>query len=195
MSALANPPTSVSTTPPPPRTAQEFAERYGGQRAEFLFGKVVMLPMPFQQHGKLCFTAAYLLGTHVVPNDLGHITTNDSFVKGPMKDDPEKVRGADVCYFSYDRVPKGEFPGGLLNVSPDLIIEVRSPTDSWTLVFTKVGEYLTNGVRAVVVIDVDSRSASVYRPTVRQQVFEADGTLTLPDIFPGFAVPVERFFA
>jgi Uma2 family endonuclease len=194
MTALITPPVQPPAPNPPPRTAEEFAERYAGQRAEFLFGKVVFPPMPFQQHRKMCFNAAYLLGTHVVPNDLGHITTNDSFVKVPMRDDPEKVRGADVCYFSYERVPKGDFPGGLLDISPDLIVEVKSPSDTWTLVFTKVGEYLTNGVRVVVVIDVDSRSASVYRPTERQQIVEQNETLTLPDVLPGFAVPVANFF-
>lgn len=33
-------------------TAEEFAERYAGQRVELVKGQVVELPMPFWKHGK-----------------------------------------------------------------------------------------------------------------------------------------------
>lgn len=50
------------------------------------------------------------------------------------------------------------------------------------------------GVQVVVILDPPTESASVYRPGTRQDIFEKDQTLTLPDVLPGFAVPVARFF-
>ena len=104
------------------------------------------------------------------------------------------MRGADICYFSYERLPRGEMPDGLLSVSPDLIIEVRSPSQGWDEMLTKVAEYLSVDVRAVIVLDMNVRSAAIYRKDEFQQVFDNGDDLTLPDILPGFSVPVRKFF-
>ena len=135
---------------------------------------------------------AFYLSQHVIGKDLGHITINDSFVK--TQSDPDRVRGADVCYFSYERLAKGPMPGGLLAVSPDLVIEIRSPSNGWNDIFIKVGEYLSVGVRAVIVVDMDTSSASVYRKDEFQQIFDNGDDLMIPDVLPGFAVPVRKFF-
>jgi Uma2 family endonuclease len=187
----------ISATIPLTRmTGDEFARQFAGRQAELIDGIPVELPMPQQQHGKVCYRIAMAIGMVVDANDLGHVTTNDSFVRVPTKDDSERVRGADVCYFSYDRLPKGEMPPGLLQVAPNLIVEVRSPSDAWSVIFTKVGEYLGAGVTAVLVLDPETRSASIFRNDVRnpQQRLTGEDELTFLDILPGFAVPVKRLF-
>ena len=183
---------TLPTAPPALLTADEFARRYGGQYVELVDGVVKELHVPFQEHGKVCNWASFFVTQHVVSNDLGHVTTNDSFVK--TTSDPDRVRGADVCFFSYERLPKGPMPSGLLNVAPDLVVEVRSPSDGWNDVFIKVGEYLSAGVRAVVVLDMTTRSASVYRKDEFQQIFDNGDSLVIPDVLPGFTAPVAKFF-
>jgi Uma2 family endonuclease len=186
----------IAATQPPTATplvsANEFARRYAGEHAELVDGVVRELPVPQQKHGKVCYRAATTFGAFINAADLGHVTTNDSFVK--TADEPDRVRGADVCFFSYERLPKGELPEGLLPVAPDLVIEVRSPSERWNSVFTKVGEYLSVGVRAVVIIDMATRSASVYRNDEFQQVFDNGDELTISDVLPGFSVAVRKFF-
>ena len=196
MSAVLTPPPMPPAAPSKRMTLQEFSDRHGGDSVEFIDGHVVELPMSHPRHGKTCARATFLLMLHVDAQDLGHICTNDPFVKVPTKYDPTRVRGADVCFFSYARVPKGPMPDGLLNVSPELVIEARSPSDTWTEVFTKVGEYLANAVLVVIVLDIDSRTASVYRAAVPNQLILKDtDTLSLPDVLPGWSVPVASFFA
>ena len=173
-------------------TAEEFAEQYEGQRVELVKGRVVETHRPSLRHGKTCCLVAYSLGQHVVPSDLGHVMTNDSWIV--VEHDPDTVRGSDVCFFSYSRLPKGKIPDGLIEAVPELVFEVRSPSDRWAKVMAKVLEYLTAGVQAVVVIDPKSESASVFRPDERQTTFEADEVLVLPDVLPDFSVPVRAFF-
>lgn len=72
---------------------------------------------------------------------------------------------------------------------------MRSPTDRWNDVFIKVGEYLTAGVRVVVVLDPATTSASVYRIDELQQIFHNSDQLTLTDLLAGFSVEVNRLFA
>jgi Uma2 family endonuclease len=148
--------------------------------------------MPSLKHGKQCATIARLLGNHIAEKGLGHVMTNDSFVK--TLTNPDTVRGADVCYFSYERLPRGAVPEGVLPAAPDLVVEVRSPSESWSETFTKVGEYLGAGVRVVIVLDAASASASVYRAAVLQQIFHNSDELVVPDVLPGFAVVVSRLF-
>jgi Uma2 family endonuclease len=173
-------------------TAEEFARRYSHLRAELVKGVVKELSMPFPKHGKVCPTIARLMGNHVAEKDVGHVMTNDSFVK--TRTNPDTVRGADVCFYGYERLPKGDVPEGLLPTVPDLVVEVRSPSDNWSEIFTKVGEYLGAGVRAVIVLDAATTSASVYRPQELQQIFHNGDELVVPEILPGFAVPVRRLF-
>jgi Uma2 family endonuclease len=194
MSAVLTPTSPATPFPTPRMTADEFAARHAGDRVEFLFGRVVELPMPQRKHGMVANMTAFYLTQHVIANGIGRVATHDSFVRVPTTDDPTKVRGADICYFSYARVPKGVELDSRMDVSPELIVEVKSPSDLWTEVFTKVEEYLANGVLAVVVLDPDRRTASVCRPGVDQQDFGAADTLVLPDVLPGFAVPVARLF-
>lgn len=186
----------TTATPPASQptllTADEFARRYGGQYVELVDGVVKELPVPFQEHGTVCFKAAFALGTHVVANDLGYLTTNDSFVV--TRSNPDRVRGADVCFFSYDRLPKGPMPEGLFDIAPDLIVEVRSPSDGWNDIFIKVGEYLSAGVRAVVVLDMTTATASIYRKDEFQQIFDNGDDRVIPDVLPGFSAPVRKFF-
>ena len=99
-----------------------------------------------------------------------------------------------MAYFSYARTPKGTAADGASVTPPDLAVEVRSPSDLWTDIFAKVGEYLAVGVSAVVVIDEAGRTASVYRPGGGQEIFTDADTLSVPEVLPGFAVPVARLF-
>lgn len=182
-------------------TAAEFLKKYGHcSGVELVRGRVVWngreaaperegAGMAKFRHGVISQNAARLLGDFVRANDLGWVAINDTFV--PVG--PDTVRGADVLYVSYARVPKGDPPEDLA-VPPELVIEVRSPTDRWTELMGKMLEYLAAGVDVVVILDPKTRSASVYRGEDRQDIFESTDELTIPDVLPGFAVPVARFF-
>jgi Uma2 family endonuclease len=95
---------------------------------------------------------------------------------------------------SYTKLPPGLSPEGVLEVAPELVIEVRSPSDLWTDALGKMLDYLQIGVPVVVILDPKTESASVFRSGTRQETFEKNQTLTLPDVLPGFEVPVARFF-
>jgi Uma2 family endonuclease len=182
----------VPMAPASPRLSiDEFTARHAGQRVELVKGIVKELPMTGTRHGYICTLIAAQLFQHVVSNKLGRVMSNDTWVVTG----PDSVRGGDVIYCSFDRLPPGDLPDGPLSVPPELVVEVRSPSDRWSDIFTKVGEYLRIGVNAVVVLDPATESASVYRPDVLQQIFRKTDTLTLPDVLPGFAVPVAQLFA
>jgi Uma2 family endonuclease len=174
-------------------TAEEFGLRYSGQHVEYINGEVKEIPMAGGRHGKVCGWAAFYLMQHAA--GLGHIFINDTFVKVPTKDDPERVYGPDIFFVSYDRLPKdADVPVGTVAVVPNLVIEVRSPTDTWTQVFGKVVDYLAIGVPVAVLIDSPTRTVSVYGEAFGQRMFGHADILTFPEVLPGFSVPVAKFF-
>jgi Uma2 family endonuclease len=183
-------------------TAAEFLEQYGHRSGvELVRGRVMWKnrpitsseerPMRRFRHGVVSYRAVRAISDFVEANRLGWIAINDTFVR--TESDPDSVRGADVLFVSFTRLSPGETPDDL-TVPPDLVLEVRSPTDRWNAVFIKVGEYLRAGVKVVLVVDPGSRTVSAYRDDGGQQTFRDTDELTIPDVLPGFAVPVARLF-
>jgi len=189
MSAVIRP-----SAPPtvPLLTAEEFVKRYPKHWVELVDGVVKGVTMPGFEHGMVVLTAARLIGNYVADHSLGRVVSNDTYFV--TRRDPYTVRGMDVAYVSYARLPKGPVPRGALEVAPELVVEVRSPSDAWTDVFAKVEEYIAAGVGVVIVLDPEKRSVSACRPNVNQEDFQAGDMLTIPDVLPGFAVEVARLF-
>jgi Uma2 family endonuclease len=103
------------------------------------------------------------------------------------------VRGPDVAFYSYSRVPRGPLPTGYWS-SPELVFEVRSPSDRWKAITVKAGEYLAAGVLVVCVLDPDTRTICIYTENDSPSKKTEDDELTLPEVFPDFRVPVRQFF-
>jgi Uma2 family endonuclease len=74
-----------------------------------------------------------------------------------------------------------------MDLAPDLVVEVLSPTDRARGVREKVADWLRAGTRLVWVIDPANRSVTVYRSREDfQQISERD-TLDGGEVVPGFS--------
>jgi Uma2 family endonuclease len=185
----------TTTTPAAgPMTAAEFVVRHGHESGvELVRGYVRRMPMPGGRHGEVCVNATLVIGEFVKSRGLGRVMSNDTFVRTTT--DPDTYRGADVLFLSHRRWPADRpVPDGPLEVPPELVVEVKSPSDRRGEIRTKVGEYESVGVDVVVVLDPDLAVATVYRGEELPQRFHNGDEFTLPDVLPGFAVPVARFF-
>jgi Uma2 family endonuclease len=173
-------------------TADEFWALPESRRPmELVRGRIESMNVPGPRHGQMCGRAVQIFMNFVDENQLGHVLCNDSGVI--TEHDPDTVRGTDVCFYSFSRLPKGPLPAKYVGVVPELVVEVRSPDDRWKRILKKVSEYLEAGVTTVCVLDPKSETAHVYSDDDEQKL-NADDTLTFPDILPGFSVPVRRFF-
>lgn len=186
-------PTHAPPAGPDLLTLEEFLARHSGDYVELIDGKVVPIPMPTFEHGRVCSRADRAFGGFIEAHDLGEACSNDTFVL--VQRDPPRVRGADFAYWPKDRVPPGK-PPGVLPEPPALCVEVVSPTNTWDEIFTKTAEYHAAGVTAVVVLDPDTKIAAVYRKLNGDDhdEFKVGEVLTVPDVLPGFAVPVAKLF-
>lgn len=181
---------------PPPRllTADEYTRLPDdGRKTELVKGRIVEVPPTYPFHGFVCGRIYKYLERFVEANNLGRVMTNDSGVL--TERNPDTLRGADVCYYSFKRLPPGPLPEGqYFTVAPDLVFEVLSPSDRWPKVMEKVSEYLEVGVTVVCVVIPSDRTAVVYRNDPKPEPFAADADLVLPDVLPGLRVPLRHFF-
>jgi Uma2 family endonuclease len=177
---------------PPQMTVDQFFKLHGHEsNVELVRGQVVRYPMPGAKHGQVCLNAGLVFGQFIRESKLGRAMSNDTLIRIS----PDTARGADVCYVSYEKLPREQkLPDGVLEIAPDLVIEVRSPSDLWTDALGKMLDYIRIGVPVVVILDPKTESASVFRSGTRQQTFEKDQVLSIPDVLPGFEAPVARFF-
>jgi Uma2 family endonuclease len=173
-------------------SAEDFARLHERDRVELVAGVVEEQPMPFPLHGQVCFRFSVQLGIYLAANDIGHGFGNDSFIR--TRRNPDSVRGADVMFVSYARLPRGRVPAGLLDVVPELVVEVCSPSDRVGAVEAKASEYLAAGVSVVVVLDPDIASATLFRANELPVTLHNGAVLTIPDVLPGFSVPLHRLF-
>jgi len=147
--------------------------------------------MVWFRHGVIHYRAVRVFSDFIEPNKLGWLAINNTFVKTLA--DPPTVHGADLWFVKHTRLPAGQAPDDL-SLPPDLVVVVRSPSEHRGKIFTIIGEYLRAGAAVVVILDPDTATASVYRPDVFQQIFDNGDELVIPDVLPGFAVPVRKFF-
>lgn len=173
-------------------TAEEFLLLDDGVPSELVRGRIVPMNSPAPRHGYFCALIVLLFGEFVRLHDLGRIMSNDSGVI--TERGPDTVRGPDVSYYSFQRLPRGPLPAGYLDVAPDAAFEVRSPGDSWSKTFAKVKELLSAGVLVVCILDPRTESFTVCNNEGPPLVLYKGDTLTLPDLFPGFELPIARLF-
>lgn len=175
-------------------TAREFSslpDPGDGARQELVRGVVVTMPPPKGPHGQCCANIAAILWHFVRQHKLGRVLSNDTGLLTGTN--PDTVRGADILYWSYQRLPS--LPEDVyISVPADLAVEVRSPSNDDGDMHEKVVEYLEAGVALVWVVDPRERTVTIYRTAAEGRVLHETATLTGEDVLPGFSCPVADFF-
>ena len=187
--------TTATQSPVRRMSAAEFASRpSNGVRKELVLGVEIPRNMPSSRHGEICLQAGYQLKLFLATNPIGRAVSNDSGII--TQTDPDTVRGADIAFYSYARSPAdAPLPmRGYAGVVPDVVFEIRSYTDRWSALHTKVAEYLAAGVNAVVVLDEQTQRVWVYMADDEPREFGNDDPLRLPPPRDGWQVMTRHFF-
>ena len=169
-----------------PMTLEEFLEN-DIEGYEYVKGELVPMSPTSMEHGEISSNVIRHLSLHVFEHQLGRLYTAGTTFR--LRD---RVVKPDVAFVSTDRLPEDRGKGS--PTSPDLAVEVVSPTDKHYDVTKKALAYLKAGTRLVWVVEPVAKTVMVYRSETDFTVLTSQGTLTGEDVVEGFACPVEKLF-
>ncbi len=160
--------------------------------SELVRGEVVKMSPGGYAHSRISIRIAVVLENWATASDRGRVIGNEAGLI--VETDPDTVRGADVAYYSYDRLPRDSRPQGFLRIPPDLVVEVMGTGQTWGEMVEKAAEYLRFGADRVWLVDPDSEQVHIYRADAQPVILTADNRLTDETILPGFSSTVRAFF-
>lgn len=164
-------------------TAAGLAEMDG--RWELVEGELREMPPTGYPHGKASANATYAVMGHVRPRGLGDVLGAETGFR--IARDPDTVLAPDLAFVSTGRIPADPTERAFLDLVPDLVVEVISPSDRAGEVAEKVGQWLSVGVRLVWVVYPQQRFVAVH--TSAGVVHERD-VLTGGDVLPDLRIDV-----
>lgn len=107
------------------------------------------------------------------------------------------IRIADVAFVTEARwlALAEEERLGIANLTPDFVVELRSPSDAITDLQDKLREYISCGVRLGWLIDPYEHRVWVYRPGREPELIADPTSLVGEDVLPGLVVDLTEIMA
>ena len=158
---------------------------------ELIDGVLVEKGMGYRE-SILATALAAMLRAFVKPRNLGIVSGPD----GMLRLFPGLVRISDVAFASWDRIPGRKIPlEPIPDLSPELVVEVLSQSNTEAEMQRKLREYFDSGVRLVWLIDPRQRLVRVFSDGMLTATLTAGDALTADDILSGFRLPLEELFS
>ena len=129
---------------------------------------------------------------HARPRRSGRVGGTDGGVL--IRRNPDNVREPDIFFVSAERLPLDVRVQGYLEVVPELVVEIVSPSDSETDVREKISMWLDLGVSMALEVRPSARAVMVHRPGVDFVTLTGDDVLDGGDVLPGFTLPLSEIF-
>jgi Uma2 family endonuclease len=139
--------------------------------------------------GLVAANVTRLLGDHAQAQQAGFVFSADGGYR-IFPHAPKLVRYPDVSFIGRGRLPNDEPPDGLLQIVPDLVVEVVSPNDLAEDVETRVTDFVRVGVPLIWVIYPNTRSVRVVRQGASMPILFETDELQGGDVLPGFSCRV-----
>lgn len=79
-------------------------------------------------------------------------------------------------------------------ISPDFVVELRSPSDSLRVLQDKMQEYIDNDVKLGWLIDRKNKKVYIYRPGVPVECPENPATVSGEPVLPGFVLDLSKIW-
>jgi Uma2 family endonuclease len=162
-----------------------------GDLCELVDGTLVEKALGWQE-SLIAMALGSILRAFVNEKNLGLVTGPDGFIRllGSL------VRGPDVAFFSWDRLPDRRIPeASIPEFVPDLAVEILSLGNTLSEMSRKRREYFHAGVRLVWMVDPRERSVAVFTSITDYVVLSDTQTLTGGDVLPGLEIDLAKLFA
>lgn len=184
----------MATVATKPITAEEYEllpDPTDGTRLELHKGEVVAVSRPNWEHGEIAGNIYLIIKMFLKKQTIGRVSVESGVI---TEQDPDTLRGPDVSFISKERIPLDKRMNEYPKMTPDLCVEVLSPSNTRSELNAKMAEYFSTGAKMVWVVDPDERSVAVYEQPDEGRVFKGRSTLSGGHVLPGFTCSVAEIF-
>lgn len=172
-------------------TGDELLEMGDIGPCELIDGRIVYMSPTGGEHARLEIRLGVELDLFVRRKNLGWALVGEVGIY--TQRNPDRVRGADAAFISKARLPDG-LGHGFLDVAPELVVEIMSPTDRWQDVRQKIEEYFEAGVIWVWVVEPDNRKVLVYNSPTEARKYSEGERILGEGVLDGFSLEVAGLF-
>jgi Uma2 family endonuclease len=160
-------------------------------------GRIIRMPGPGNEHGDIQTNLYRIVDVYLARHNLGKLTGTSCY-NLPLPSNTEELLCPDLSYVVPARKAQMSQRGSYLVGSPDLVIEIASPSDSRPQMQAKAQVYLAAGVRLFWIIWPSTQSVDVWRPTspaAPVKLLGLNDQLDGMDVIAGFTCLVKDIFA
>lgn len=158
-------------------------------RMELVDGRItVMSPSGYESDE----VAARMIGKlfpYVDANRLGRVAASSAGFTLP----DSNTRAPDVSFVRAARLRQA--PRSFAQLAPDLMVEVKSPTDSIAELEKKIAHFLQQGTRVGILINPENRTVRIFRADAETVQLTDGDVLAVPDLLFDWEVRVEDLWS
>lgn len=168
---------------------EQFQAQYPNYRMELVNGEIIVMSPSGYESDEVAFRMGGKLFSWVDARRLGRITGSSAGFVLPNSD----TRAPNVSFVRAERLRQS--PRGFAELAPDLMVEVKSPTDRLTKLREKIQQFLELGTQVGILLNPENRTVEVHRQGQEAVALQDGDILTIPELFPGWQVAVEELWS
>lgn len=168
---------------------EEIQARYPDYRMELVNGEIIIMSPSGYESEEVATEVAAQLRNWVRPRKLGRVTGSSAGFVLPNSD----TRAPDVSFVQAERLRRS--PRSFAELAPDLMVEVKSPSDSIVKLRNKIDDFLKLGTRVGILINPENESVEIRRSDQDPIALQNGDVITVPELLPGWEVRVEDLWS
>jgi Uma2 family endonuclease len=153
-------------------------------RMELVEGKIIVMSPSGYESEEVGSRFLTFMNTWVIPRKIGRVAGSNAGFNVPDLG----VRAPDVSFVLAERLRRA--PKSFAQLIPDLMVEVKSPTDKLKELEEKIASFLRLGTKVGILINPETRTVQICRSGEASITLRDGDVLTVPELLPGWEIPV-----
>lgn len=158
-------------------------------RMELVNGEIIVMSPSGYESDEVATRVAGKLFAYVDAKRLGRVTGAGAGFTLPNSD----TRAPDVSFVQARRLRKS--PRSFAELAPDLMVEVKSPSDSVKELREKIDSFLSQGTQVGILIHPEQRWVEIRQMNQEPVTLRDGDILVVPDLLPDWEVRVEDLWS